>query len=112
MKTPTLVILPAGTEPSKIKWTVREYVGATVYRVVDGQVSEEPATGPLLAGDGVSFYGMTGTVKQGEDGKLYAENSNAVSPLDFGEDERKCWVSGGIISRKAIEMISKLELSR
>lgn len=110
MKSPTLTVLPADENPSKINWTVREYLGATIYRVVDGQVVEEPVREPLCVGDVVSLYGVTATVKQGEDGEWYAENTAMVSPLEFGEDDRQCWVSGGIISRKAIEMLAKMDI--
>ena len=105
-----LVILPADQNPAPIKWTVREYCGAEVYRVLDGQVGEEPVRDPLQIGDVVSLYGVTAIVKQGEDGHLYAENSSMISPLEFGEDDRKCWVSGGIINRKAMEMIAKMDI--
>ena len=110
MKSPTLTILPADENPSKINWTVREYLGATIYRVVDGQVVEEPITTFLHVGDVVSLYGVTATVAQGEDGEWYAENAAMVSPLEFGGDDRECWVSGGIISRKAIEMLAKMDI--
>lgn len=110
MKSPTLTILTADENPSKINWTVREYLGATIYRVVDGQVVEEPVREPLRVGDVVSLYGVTATVAQGEDGEWYAENTAMVSPLEFGEDDRQCWVSGGIITRHAIKMISLMDI--
>ena len=105
-----LVILPADENPTKIKWVVREYCGAEIYRIIDGEVAGEPVRDPLQIGDVVSLYGVTATVKQGEDGHFYAENTAMVSPLEFGEDDRKCWVSGGIISRKAMKMIAKMDI--
>lgn len=112
MKPPVLTVLPADENPSEIKWAVREYLGAPIYKVVNGQVVEEPVREPLRVGDVVSLYGVTAIVRQDEDGEWYAENTAMVSPLEFGEDDRECWVSGGIISRKAIEMISKMEITR
>lgn len=102
----------ADSEPSKISWVVREYVGAEVYRVIDGQVSEEPVRDTFQVGERVSLYGILATINQGEDGRFYAENTAMISPLEFGEDERQCWVSGGIISRKAIEMIAAMDIVR
>jgi hypothetical protein len=111
-----LIVLPADPPDRKpIGWTVRTYSGFEILRLV---TPGEPGVTitkkeDLKVGDEILVMGLFGgylkmVVEQDEDGDLFARGGeHLISSLAFGEDDRECWVSTGLINTRGIK---KLEL--
>jgi hypothetical protein len=125
---PKIEVLPAdeGGKP-KIKWTCREYIGAEIFAAPPGLTYEEvrsTANWPkgfklepikekdgLKAGDLIIVNGFTGLgvykVEEMESGELMGRSGGMAAFLQFGTDDRGCWVCVG---QGNLDSIMKLEL--
>lgn len=91
-------------EPKEIKlnWTVKEYIGTEVWKVGAENI---PITSKddLKIGDKIHCWPCIMTVRQIEGGTdLVAENDKYMAILEFGGDDRRCWVCGGVINKRCI----------
>ena len=99
---------------AEIKWTVHEYIGSPVYRMEGDQIIQQELRKEedLKVGDTIAFSGLSGFYRgviSGSDGHLTAVDPVGVGTLlEFNQDDRHCWVSGGIFNLKAIQ---KLDLN-
>lgn len=96
----------------QIGWTVHEYSGGEVYRMVDGKPVHEPLTSKddLKDGDTVlcpSLMGyFIGTVRVDGD-EVYARAGDHIGFLEFNQDDRHCWTCSGTADLAAL---MKLEI--
>lgn len=120
-----------GPPPKQIGWTVREYTGVEVYRPPSGltlkEVKDRSKWPPdfklvpvkaekLKVGDPLlvpgPFGGMyLGTVRGDRDGNPYflSEGGSLHGFLEFGTDDRECWVCAGFGN---LDAIRSLEVKR
>ena len=93
-------------QTTKFNWTVREYIGAEIYPLAeDGSVIEKCITdyNGIHEGMKVQAWNSIFTIKF--DGTFYLEVQSLIGTLNFGEDDRKCWVCGGLINKRAMEKL-------
>lgn len=83
----------------ELDWTVREYLGGSVRKVLDGKVLEGLLTevSDLQNGDKVEVYGFVFDVI-GNEGALSLKSGKCTGRLSFNEDDRHCWVCTGIVN--------------
>ena len=99
-------VIPAD-EPKELKlnWTVREYIGQTVYWMDN----ETPITDKDALKEGDQFIAGSWifTARKDEYGELYGEDEHIICCLKFGEDDRNCWVGSGFINKRGIARAKK-----
>ena len=110
-----------------INWIVHEYLGGTVECVPPGLSLEEardlgnwpadfiprPITGELKVGQVVLVWGHSfWTVSLDNNGGLCLRGKTSMGFLEYKQDDRQCWVCGGVVSDSALEKIRSLELTR
>lgn len=82
-------------KPLRLNFTIQEYMGSEVLKSRDG--------GPILSRDGLAlgdeifghdiFAWRSMTVTRLEGDRGYAEDEWVGVSLEFGKDDRKCWVA-------------------
>ena len=94
------------------KFSVNELLGAEVFLLTaeDGMI-EEPLQSHEDLYDGLkiavpTLFGYAEAVVVLKDEQLYWETDNMFGPLLFGEDERACWISGGMINKRGLDKLS------
>jgi hypothetical protein len=109
---------------SEIKWVAREYIGVEVLTAPPGMSRTEVLQGksnwpkdfepvPITDKDAVHegsvvliphpLGGMGAyQIKKNEDGTLSGHSGSTMALLGFGEDERQCWVCGGLMNLDSI----------
>lgn len=114
-----------------LNWAVREYIGTEVYRPPAGLTRAEvrdrtkwpegfeltPVKTPKLkVGDLLLvpslFGGMyLGTIRADQGGNPYflSEGGSMYGSLEFGKDDRECWICSGLGNLDAVQ---RLELKR
>lgn len=97
------------TDLPTVNWKCYEYLGY--------EIAKKDAPGVLLSnrsdikeGDLILVPNVSGlremAVKQGKYGELYGDDGGHLKAvLSFGEDERKCWTSIGLINPKALDRL-------
>ena len=86
------------------------------YEQLDGTVSKPGApNAPLMSasdiqeGDDILVPGFCGLIqmktRKQPDGSLCGEAGNMVAVLEFSKDERKAWVSVGLINKNALKKL-------
>ena len=93
------------------RMAVSEYVGAEVYpttkegHLVKKPIQEESGVkiGDILAVLSPVGGFQRGEVRQGESGTLVLDLGESFAPLEYGMDDRGCWLAVGFINRRAIE---------
>jgi hypothetical protein len=94
------------TEPLKLNWTIKEYIGPTVYKKNAPNVAlYEQAD--LKEGDEIICGSWFFTVEKFEDGELFGQSEHLAAALEFNQDDRKCWVCGGIVNKRGIARANK-----
>lgn len=117
-----LTVLEADAMPDKqLNWTVREYLGSEIFKAREG-VTEVKTYGDidtdrtlkrrddLKPGDQIfcpSLWGglMRAEVEDDGYGCLRAKTKGLLVLLNFSEDDRECWTTGGFVNMKAIEKL-------
>jgi len=123
---PEVTMLPAD-EPKKIGWTVQEYIGVEVLSAPLGLSYEEVRKTanwpegfkpePIFERDAISegslviIPNLCGGLsvyrgEQMEDGTLCGRSGDMIAFLEFGEDDRNCWVCGGTGNLAAIQRLN------
>lgn len=102
------------SKPIKLNWTVQEYLGCELQRIVDGKPGEPvPATEELDAqikycsaglGRGYSIL----TIERDELGVSHAKSGGMVATLERGPDDRKCWVVTSWINLNALKHLTRI----
>lgn len=93
-----------------IGFTCREVVGMEVWKTGTPEKLLKNKD-DLQEGDHISTTGLLGEelrmVVKSDGGSLYGEVGRMISILEFDQDERHCWVSVGLINRRALEKLTK-----
>ena len=105
-----LTILPADPERAPVGWMCRCYSGAEVFKPVAEDVlltrREDIQPGDkLIVTTLVGTLVMTATLD--EEGDLQAETEHTLANLEFGEDDRECWISSLAINKHAFEKVGR-----
>lgn len=117
-------VLPADTAGAPLNFTIREYLGSPVYRWSDVHEEDKtPLTGreDLKPGDAILVPALTGgyykayvTGDHTDASKSCGWDTNPGEPqgamgfLEFGADDRNCWICTGVVNKRGIQ---KLELT-
>lgn len=84
-----------------LNFEIKEYLGVEVY---GDQELCRLLVMPLSVGDVIYFCGLFDEIivmKVVDIDPVYAENEHLLAYLDFGKDDRKCWVVDGLINKVA-----------
>lgn len=103
-------------EEKKVGWVAWEYVGCEVKRDLETKQADRPLDLPsitdrnsLKVGDkilvGTLFGWVRATVRSVEEDRGEAETDRSLFPLEFGGDDRKCWVCGSEINKSALQKL-------
>lgn len=104
-------ILNADSPDVKLNWTIREYIGGTIYKIIEGTLKEEPIIdiNDLKTGDWIVVHGWEAQIESILGDTAVARSGQDLAHyLEFDKDQRHCWVGGATINLRAIK---KLELS-
>lgn len=100
-----MTVLPAD-EPKQLKlgWKVFEYTGAEIHRVEEGKATDQTIKEKDGLHDGMEVEAWNGiwTVRIDEGKDPYLDAPRTIGTLVFGEDDRECWVCGGLINKRLI----------
>jgi hypothetical protein len=99
------------TEELKLNWTVREYIGCEIIK----KGSEEPLKqlDDIKIGDEILLPLFNGYCEgkvvelSGKNGYARSVNDVYGTVLEFGGDDRECWVSVGLINLRGIKKLTK-----
>jgi len=97
---------------TELKFSVNEFLGSEVFLLTPEEgVIEAPLQSPKDLYDGLkiavpTLFGYAEATVVQKDGQLFWESHNTFGPLLFGQDERSCWISGGIINKKGLDKLS------
>lgn len=128
--TPKIEVLEADGGKKEIKWKCYEYIGVEVYGAPPGLSLEEVQSTanwpegfelkPILERDAIDegsviiipglFGGICAyRVERMPDGNLCGMSGKMFAAIEFGEDDRNCWVCVGMGNLAAIQ---RLELTK
>ena len=107
-----LTVLPADPEQKPIGFVCHEYMGARVYKMLDGVPVEEPLKNrdDIRVGTELAVPALMGgyhvmTVEKDEYGQFTAKGGHLSAILRFGEDDRQCWVCVGLVNLGAVRKL-------
>lgn len=104
----------------EIKWTVREYQGTEVFRynaadhpngLDSSKLIPVRQKDGIVEGDHILVAALTGgyhlmKVDPSESGEsLYGVGDKLMAVLEFGRDDRECWVCSGLINLRGVEKL-------
>lgn len=114
-------------EPPKLNWTVTEYNGVEVLTAPSGLTYEEilevvnwpenfkpeliKDKDAVQEGSIVLIPGLFGglgayRIESTESGSLIGMSGSVMACLEFGEDDRNCWVCSGLANLKAVKKLN------
>lgn len=106
-------VIPAD-EPKQLKlgWKVYEYTGTEIHRIEDGKATDQTIKEKDGLHDGMKVEAWSGiwTVRIDEDKNPYLDAPRTIGTLVFGEDDRECWVCGGLINKRLIAPPEKVSI--
>lgn len=106
-------VIPAD-EPKQLKlgWKVYEYTGTEIHRIEDGKATDQTIKEKDGLHDGMKVEAWNGiwTVRIDEDKNPYLDAPRTIGTLVFGEDDRECWVCGGLINKRLIAPPEKVSI--
>jgi len=106
---PLTVLSADAPENITLGFTVHEYLGCKLFKVVDGKPVLEPipATEELVEGQqycAAGFGGgyVVGVIALDDEGDQYLDTEGLIGALCRGEDDRNAWTMGGWINKRAL----------